>query len=175
MYQPKVTRLFAFALLVSLPLFLANCGGKGDGDATPNSIEGSWKITAMKLDPGIDAGPPVGKVTDLLAFFTLYTQSTCLSDITFTFKNDGTMVSDNPASCKASATAIEDQTGIDVSGVSKWSLTGDQLTVTNPDGTKQVTTAKISGNTMSWSYKDTVDDLNGKPTPQTITFEYKRV
>ncbi|TAE33953.1 MAG: hypothetical protein EAZ91_01170 [Cytophagales bacterium] len=174
MHQLRLSRLLTYALLFFLPLAMANCGGKNGDDAiSPASIEGNWKLTAMKVNPGLDAGP-FGKITDMLKFFTDLTGSTCLTDITFTFKKDGTSTADTPKSCQGNTEDIEDQSGIDITGTSKWALVGDQLTLTDSDGTKQVVTAKINGNTMSWTYKDKFEDSKGVASSHDISIEYKR-
>ncbi|MCY7360273.1 MAG: lipocalin family protein [Rudanella sp.] len=153
-----------------MSLLFANCGG---GTVAPETIEGIWKISAIKLNPGIDV-PPLGKVTDLLTAYGLLRTTTCLTDVTFTFKNDGTVTSSNPTSCKDNVAEIKQQTGIDLAGASKWSLTGDQLTVTAADNTKLMATSTIMNGVMTWTYKRTIL-FNAVSTTQDITFEYKRV
>ncbi len=174
MRQPRTARILTSTLLLSLSLLFANCGGDSGTTVAPPSIEGNWKIAAIKLSPGIDV-PPIGKVTDLLTAYGLLRTTTCLTDVSFTFKSDGTVTSSNPASCQPNVAEIKQQTGIDLTGTSKWSLTGDQLTVTAADNTKLTTTATITSGTMVWTYKRALVDLNGVSTNQDITFEYKRV
>ncbi len=173
MRQPRITRILTSTLLLSLSLLFANCGGDSGGTVAPETIEGTWKISAIKLNPGIDA-PPLGKVTDLLGAYGLARQTTCLTDVAFTFKSDGTVTSSNPASCKDNVAEIKQQTGIDLANASKWSLTGDQLTVTAADNTKLTATSTIMGGVMTWTYKRTIL-FNGVSSSQDITFDYKRV
>jgi hypothetical protein len=172
MRQPRITRLFTATLLLALPLLFANCGGGSGGTVAPETIAGTWKISTIKLNPGIDV-PPLGKVTDLLTAYGLLRTSTCLNDVTFTFKNDGTVTSSNPASCKDNVAEIKQQTGIDLVGTNKWSLTGDQLTVTAADNTKLTTTSTIANGVMTWTYKRAIL-FNGVTSNQDITFEFKR-
>lgn len=174
MRQPRITRLFTAAILLALPLLLANCGGDSGTTVAPNSIEGNWKIAAIKLNPGIDVSP-LGKVTDLLTAYGLLRTTTCLTDVTFMFKSDGTVTSTNPISCKDNIAEIKQQTGIDLAGANKWSLAGDQLTVTASDNTKLTATSTVTSGAMVWTYKRVIKDLNGKDSSQDITFEYKRI
>ena len=173
MRQPRIARIFTSTLLLSLSLLLANCGGDSGTTVAPPSIEGNWKIAAIKLSPGIDV-PPIGKVTDLLGAYGLLRTTTCLTDVSFTFKSDGTVTSSNPASCKDNIAEIKQQTGIDLTGTSKWSLTGDQLTVTAADNSKLNATSTITNGVMTWIYKRTIL-FNGVSTNQDLTFEYKRM
>lgn len=173
MRQSQLIRLFTATILLALPLLLANCGGDSAKTVAPETIAGTWKIQAIRLNPGLDV-PPLGKVTDLLAAYSLQRATTCLTDVSFTFKSDGTVTSSNPASCKDNVAEIKQQTGIDLAGNNKWSLTGDQLTVTAADNTKLVATSIITNGVMTWTYKRTIL-FNGVSSNQDITFEYKRV
>ncbi|TAE33952.1 MAG: hypothetical protein EAZ91_01165 [Cytophagales bacterium] len=172
--QPmRLNRLFTYALLFSLPLWLANCGGSGNGtDVTP-TVEGSWKLSALRLDPGITVAP-IGRVTDLFTAFTLATNSPCLTDLTFTFKNDGTMTTNNPQTCQDHTTTIKNQTGINITGTTKWSQTGDQLTLTAADGTKVTAKSTLTGTGMTWAYSGSFTDPTGVTSQQTVTFDFKR-
>jgi|GEM_PF-2764848 len=172
MHQPRIAQLVAYTLLLSLSLFLANCGGKDDTVA-PNSVEGNWKILSIKLNPGLDV-PPLGKVTDLLTAYGLLRNTTCLTDVLFTFKSDGTLVSSNPASCQTNVAEIKVQTGIDFAGTSKWSLTGDQLTITAADNTKLTVTSTVANGSMVWTYKRALVDLNGVSSNQDVRFELRK-
>ena len=173
MRQLHLSRLFTAVFLLSLPLLFANCGGDSDDPVATNSVEGNWKILSIKLSPGLDV-PPLGKVTDLLTAYGLLRNTTCLTDVTFTFKSDGTLTSSNPASCSANVAEIKVQTGIDLAGTNKWSLTGDQLTVTAADNSKITVTSTITSGSMVWAYKRALVDLNGVPSNQDVTFEFRR-
>lgn len=173
MRQLRISRLFIAVFLLSLPLLFANCGGDSNDTVAPNSIEGNWKILSIKLNPGLDV-PPIGKVTDLLTAYGLLRNTTCLTDVSFTFKSDGTLTSTNPASCKGNVAEIKVQTGIDLAGANKWSIMGDQLTITAADNTKLTVTSTVTNGSMVWTYKRTLVDLNGAPTNQDVTFEFRR-
>lgn len=161
-------------LVLSLSILFAGCGGDSNDTAAPETVVGNWKISAIRLNPGIDV-PPIGKVTDLLTAYGLLRATTCLTDVTFSFKSDGTVTSSNPASCKDNIAEIKQQTGIDLAGSNKWVLTGDQLTVTAADNTKFTATSTLTTGMMVWTYKRTILDLNGASSNQDITFEYKRI
>lgn len=173
MRQSRITRLFTATILLALSLLLANCGGDSGKTVAPETIAGTWKIQAIKLNPGLDV-PPIGKVTDLLSAYGLLRTTTCLTDVTFTFKSDGTVTSSNPASCKDNVAEIKQQTGIDLAGNNKWALTGDQLTVTAADNTKLSATSTIANGVMTWTYKRAIL-FNNVSSNQDITFEYKRM
>ena len=173
MRQYQITRLFTATILLALPLLFTNCGGDSGKTVAPESIVGNWKIAAIKLNPGLDV-PVLGKVTDLLTAYGLLWTTTCLTDVSFAFKGDGTVTSSNPISCKDNVAEIRQQTGIDLAGASKWSLTGDQLTVTAADNTKLMATSTITNGVMTWTYKRTIL-FNNVSSNQDITFEYKRM
>jgi len=57
-----------YALIITMPLWFGSCKKDGSEVVTPASVEGSWKLTSMKVNPAIDGGP-FGKIDDLFAFF----------------------------------------------------------------------------------------------------------
>lgn len=162
-------------ILTALVLSVFAVGCKHDSpEVTPNpgssAVEGNWRISAMKVNPAITLGAPYGTVSDLLPFLIDLTGSTCLSDVKLTFKGNGTIASDNPASCKA--LDPEDATGIDTSG--KWVLNGDKVTLTDSDGATTVYNASFNGNTMSWSYQEQMEDETGAKKTYTLTLVFKK-
>lgn len=161
--------LTAFVLTV----FASSCKKDSnivDPQPSQSAVEGTWRISNMNVNPSINIGGKYGTVNDLLPFLIDLTGSTCLTDVKITFKGNGNISSDNPASCQT--LDPEEATGIDTSG--KWVLNGDKVTLTDSEGGKTVYTASFNGNTMNWSYQDQMEDETGKLKTYTITLVFKK-
>ncbi|GAB4014672.1 hypothetical protein GCM10028773_02070 [Spirosoma koreense] len=159
-----------WALVVAMPLWFGSCkkenGGGGD-PVTPNSIVGSWKVSAMTLKDDKNS-------VDYLALLKTYIGEdgvACLTDTKGTFNSDGSITGTPSPSCKS--------TGSDeynpVQDKSTWKVADNKLTITDSDGAETYD-LKVSGNTMTWSTQEQEDtDGDGKPETYTTTIEFKRV
>lgn len=158
----RLSRLFAWTVLLALPLWFGSCK-KDDNPTVDNTttIEGSYKISALTISPAVLT------ITDLLAGSKLFfSNTTCLNDITITFKTGGDATTDNPGSCSSIPVPVSTFTGIDAS--SKWALSSNQLTVTKGDGTKTVYTVLGTGATLKLQWQG---GLN-YPTPNSNVYTY---
>ncbi|MBC8156327.1 MAG: lipocalin family protein [Bacteroidetes bacterium] len=172
----RLRALFAALLLLSIAI---GCSSKKDDDPTPggaattSAAVGNWKYAGFKVDPAVmvpTSGTMVVTTTDLFPFLTA--NSTCLTDLTITFKSDGTTSSTNPASCQT--TSVDDDSGL--TGTGKWALSNGKMTLTDTDGTITVFDATISGNTMSLAYKeDDTDPVTNRKTTYTFTIQLRKV
>lgn len=146
MKTSSVIRKFTVLLaLSSLALTVMNCS-KNDGDtATPVSqaqIVGSWKFTNVFIKEGNDA--------EVDQFVFLTTLLPCFKDIVIIFNADGTVAGTVPVACQS---GVEDFAG-DITK-SRYEVKGDQLILTESDGTKTTMNVSFSGKTMSWLESET--------------------
>ncbi|MGA0559847.1 lipocalin family protein [Larkinella sp. VNQ87] len=164
-------------MLLALPLWFASCSkdkdGNGEPDVKPSAVSGSWKISGMKVNPGIDFLGTGQPITDLLGFFQQYGGAdavACLTDTKITFNNNGTISGTPSPNCKSDD--LDDFNPAENN--SKWSVNGNKLTITDSDGA-QVYDLETSGNTMKWSTTEK-DDLDGDGTidTYTMTIEFKK-
>jgi hypothetical protein len=171
MIKFTTTRLTLWALLLAMPLLFSSCK-KDNDDVTPATVEGDWKITGIKANPAIEF-PFFGKVSDIYQLFAL-ADGDCLNNLVVTFSNGATSVNVPPA-CQDS----QDETGeialfLPLSNSSKWTLDGNKLTLTNTDGTVKTYDVTTSGNTMTWSSEEEVENLDGTKTNATLTVTWTR-
>ena len=164
----STTSLFAWALVVALPLWFSSCKKSDNNDTvTPTTIEGNYKISALKASPKI-----LGQFDDLLALAPQILGSTCLTDITLSFKSGGTVTTDTPATC--TSVDVSDVTGVD--GTSKWSQSGNKLTITQSDGSKTDYTVLSTGAVLQLQWQGSEDYAGtGTNTTYTYTMDLKRV
>ena len=168
---------WTLVMLLALPLWFASCSkdkdNNGEPDVKPAAVSGSWKISGMKINPGIDFMGNGQKITDLLAFFKEYGGEetvACLTDVKITFNSNGTITGTPSPNCKSDD--LDDFNPADNN--SKWSVNGNKLTITDSEGA-QVYDLETSGNTMKWSQTQQ-DDLDGDGTVDnyTMTIEFKK-
>ncbi|MFD1140493.1 lipocalin family protein [Larkinella insperata] len=167
---------WTLVMLLALPLFFASCSkdkdGNGEPDVKPSAVSGSWKISGMKVNPGMDMGN--GQVvTDLLDFLSEYGDAdaiACLTDTKITFNNNGTITGTPSPNCKS-----DDMDDLNpAENNAKWSVNGNKLTITDSDGA-QTYDLETSGNTMKWSVLQEDDmDGDGKADKYTMTIEFKK-
>ena len=164
----RLSRLFAWTLLLAIPLWFGSCS-KDDNPTivdTP-TVEGSYKISTLTISPALLT------ITDLLAGSKLFfSNTTCLNDLTITFKAGGDATTDNPSSCSLIPVPVSTFTGIDAT--SKWSLSGNQLTVTKSDGTKTAYTVLGTGATLKLQWQGTLNYPTPSSTIYTYTMELKK-
>ncbi|GAB3937181.1 lipocalin family protein [Larkinella terrae] len=167
---------WTLVMLLALPLWFASCSkdkdGNGEPDVKPSAVSGSWKISGMKINPGIDFGNGT-KVTDLLGFFAANGGAdavACLTDTKITFNSNGTITGTPSANCKSDD--LDDFNPAEDN--SKWSVNGNKLTIIDKEGS-QTYDLETSGNTMKWSTTEKDDlDGDGKDDTYTMTIEFKK-
>lgn len=150
-------RKFTVLLVLSvLSLTVMNCSKKDGDDATPSGqIVGSWKITGAFVKEG--NGAETDQYPILIAFFP------CFKDIVITFNANSTITGTIPTACQSTA---DDFVG-DITQ-SKYEIKGDQLILTENDGTQTSFKISFSGsNQMSLTDSETV---SGVTTTNRIVF-----
>ena len=166
-----LTRLLAWAMIVAMPLWFSSCK-KGSDDATVTpvaaaSVEGNYKLSALKADPKIQG------FEDLLPVYSLIIGTTCLSDITVSFKSGGVVTTDTPVSCKTNSDDITQATGIDSN--SKWALAGTKLTITDSDKVATTYDVTFTGGNMQLKWQVDDVDATGKSFKQGYTMDLRRL
>lgn len=170
-------RLTTWALIVAIPLWFGSCKKGSDDPVTPTtaSVQGSWKISGYKIDPGVDFLGTGQKNTDLLAYFKSLPNglgtdlADCLTGTTIIFNANGTVTGTPGAKCSASTNVnpVEDN--------STWKLDGTKLTLTSGSDVTVYDTV-ISGNTLKLSGPEQADfDGDGKDESYTVTLELTKV
>ena len=145
-----------------------SCKKSDDPTTTPTTVAGSYKINTLTVTPSVQ-----NAFSDLVAASKLlFNNTTCLTDLTITFKTDGTATTDSPASCKSVVDGSGNQipistfTGIDAS--SKWVQSGTTLTVTKGDGTKTDYTVVSTSPTLKLQWMG----LLNYPVPSTTVYTF---
>jgi len=171
----KSGRLLAYTLIVTIPLWFGSCKKGTDVTPTSASIEGTWRTTGYKADPGVDVGGGK-KETDLLVVYRTSLSAIfgakfgdlfvgCITNTKVTFLSGGKVSSQSDPACAQLDGAAP------VTNTSTWKLDGSKLTITDgPD----VTTydAAISGSTLKLSAQEMIDfDGDGKEEKYNTTLE----
>ena len=166
-----VSRLLIWAMLMPLSLWFDSCKKSDDPTTTTptTTVEGSYKISTLSVDPKV-----LGLYNDLIAASKLiFNNTTCLTDITITFKTGGDATTDNPSSCQTIGVPVSTFTGVDAA--SKWTLNGNQLTVTKSDGTKtNYTVVSNTGGILKLQWQGLLNYPTPSPTMYTYTMELKK-
>ncbi|AUD02580.1 lipocalin-like domain-containing protein [Spirosoma pollinicola] len=169
---------FAWVLVLAMPLWFGSCKKGSDDTVTPatsSSIQGGWKISGYKIDPGVDFLGTGQKNTDLLAYFKSLPNGLgtdlvdCLTGTTIIFNANGKVTGTPGAKCTTSTDVnpVEDN--------STWKLDGTKLTLTSGTDVTVYDTV-ISGNTLKLSGPDKEDfDGDGKEETYTVTLELTKV
>ncbi len=164
------SRLLSWALIVAIPLWFGSCKKTDDPTTTPTTtVEGSYKISTLKVNP-----PALGTFEDLIAASKLlFSNTTCLTDLTITFKTGGDATTDNPTACQSLPVPVSTFTGIDAT--SKWTLSGTKLTVTKSDGTKtEYTVVSNTGGVLKLQWQGSLNYPVPSTTVYTYTMELKK-
>lgn len=174
MKKSQLSRLFLCASVMALLVGFDSCKSDNPDTAAPATIAGSYNITALMVTPSVQ-----NTFSDLIAASKLlFNNTTCLTDLTITFKTDGTATTDSPASCKSVVDASGNQipistfTGIDAS--SKWVQSGSTLTVTKGDGTKTDYTVVNMGTTPKLQWQGLLNYPVPSTTIYTFTMDLKK-
>ncbi|MFD2932924.1 lipocalin-like domain-containing protein [Spirosoma flavum] len=177
MENRNISRLIAWVLVAAMPLWFGSCKKGSDDTVTPttSSVQGSWKISGYKIDPGVDFSGTGQKSNDLLAYFKSLPNgigndiADCLTSTTITFNANGKITGTPGAKCTASTdmNPVEDN--------STWKLDGNKLTITSGSDVSTYDTV-ISGNTLKMSENQLEDyDGDGKEETYTVTLELTKV
>lgn len=164
----KLGRLLIWAFVVAMPFWMSSCKKENGGDVpTPNGVEGSWKVSGIKLKSG-------NQTEDYLELIKQYVGAdvvTCLTDSKITFNSNSKVTGVASPKCQ-SADADDLNPAADNS---TWKVNGNKLTITDSDGA-QTYDLVVSGNTMTWSINEQ-DDLDGDGVIDNYTtiIEFKRV
>ena len=158
-----VSKLFALILLSVLSVWFTNCKKNDDPTTTTTpTVEGNYKVSSLKINP-----KALGQFDDLLAAAPLYLGTTCLTDLTVSFKTGGVATVDNPTTCQNIPIPVSAFTGIDAG--SKWTQSGNKLTVTKSDNTKtEYTIVSNTGSIMQLQWQG----LLNYPAPSTTMYTY---
>lgn len=149
---PIIALVFSFAFI--------SCGDDDDGDPAKSTTEyltsGTWNVTAMSINPGINFGS--GTITDFYAFM-----DACEKDDLITFNSNGTITDDEGATkCDPS----DPQTSND--GTWTFDAATSKLTISYPNEDPiTLTISSINDSNMNGSY--TVEEDFGAGM-QTYTF-----
>ncbi|GAA4449879.1 hypothetical protein GCM10023189_09660 [Nibrella saemangeumensis] len=164
-------------IMTMLVLSVAVVGCKKDNteiDPTPSksSVEGTWKMTGMKVNPAIDlgTGQTFTDIMDLLKLIPEGEQAVaCLKDTKITFQKSGKVTAAASPACQS-----DEDTGMGVEDNSSWKVQGDKIILTDSDGPSEYDLS-VSGSTMKWSQVADEDwDGDGKNTRYTYTLEFRR-
>jgi hypothetical protein len=166
----NLTRLFTWAFLITMPLWFASCKKDGTESVTPvgSGVEGSWKISAMKISDGKNS-------QDILQYIAQLNEEgaktvACLTDSRITFNSDGKVT--GAASSKCDSKDADDFNP--ARSGSTWKVSGNKLTITDADGSETFDYT-VSGNTMTWSAQEEEDlDGDGVKEKYTSSIEFKK-
>ena len=130
----------------------------------PGSVTGTWKRTGMST---VDV---TGTATDLQA--SMMKAMPCSKNITYTFKADGSILTNVPDECSALKKTLES-----MNGDGKCTLTGNKLIVTSskiPTATYEIS---FKGNTMTWffDYAANPKTLNPGGQSKSLTIVYTKI
>ena len=132
----------------------------------PSSMTGSWKRTAINL---VDVA---GKSSDLQA--SMLKSMPCTKNIVYTFKSDGSFITEVPDECGSLKKTIES-----MNGIGKCTMTGNKLTVSTSQKTMPPATyeVQIRGNTMTWFFDYTTNpkELNVGGHSKSMTITYTKI
>ncbi len=171
MIKQNSVRFLAWAMVVVMPLWFGNCSKKSDDAVTPStsSIEGSWQISGMKIDPAFDLTGTGKKTNDLLGAYGQLLGAdivTCLTTTKINFLAGGKLTETPGSKCTSSSTSTDP---ISTGSSSTWKLNGSKLTITDGSGSSEVFDTALSGNTLKMSQTDSSTDYDGDGKKDTVT------
>lgn len=163
MNMMNIGRLLAWALVLAMPLWFGSCKhGDGGGPVTPNSIEGSWKISGLKINNGKET-------EDILEFLKNQGQEgadivACLTDTKLVFASGGKITGTPSPYCKSDDADAYNP----VANSATWSVSGNKVTLTDSDGSTDVYDLTITNSTMTWVIQK-LEDLDGDGVKENVT------
>lgn len=177
-YYPS---LLSWALLVAMPLWFSRCTKESHRPAVvPGSIEGSWKIASMTVNPAVETNY-FGKIDDFYQLLVNLGAESCLQELTFTFDSNGTASALNPISCQEGDDSIDGKERIDeineitpIADEAQWSMKGNKLTIIESDGSVETYDTVVHGNTVTLSSQKDIEDVNGDMVQTTMTMVLTR-
>ena len=172
MKKSMLTRPLVYALVMALPFWLSSCKKDGTEAVTPtnSAIQGTWKVSGYKIEPGVDLLQTGQKNNDLLAILRALPNNlgadliACLTETKVTFNANGQVTSVPGAKCTASTDDFNP-----VSDKSTWKLDGNKLTITSSTGS-EVFDIVVSSSTLKMSQTGLDDYGEGNKT-YTTTIE----
>jgi hypothetical protein len=167
MHKQNAFRSGAWFLVLVLPLWLGSCSKSGSDVVTPAGVEGSWKISAYTINPGVDLFGTGQKSTNLFDVISIFLGADCLRDTRTTFNSNGKVTSTPGAKCTATASDTSP-----IENNSTWKLDGTKLTI-NDGKESTVYDLALSGNTMKLSSTSQQNLGDGLKT-YTIVLEFTR-
>ncbi|CAG4994001.1 hypothetical protein DYBT9275_01285 [Dyadobacter sp. CECT 9275] len=132
--------------------------------AHAQNITGTWKMSSAVLEESN------GKKSD--THQDQLKNMPCASTITYTFKPDGTLVTNAP-DCKNLKAIIESQ-----NGKTTWKQNGNKVTITTTDTRfpAQVYSVSVTGNTMTWYFGYADNPKTANPTKaKSLVTVYKKI
>ncbi len=144
-------RFFSLGLIAIVLAAFAFTSCSKDDDDDSNGIVGKWELVSMKMEAGGMSLTFEGEDLD--------------TDI-MEFKSDGT------------CTSTSEEDGKTVVDKGKYSISGDVLTVTDEEGTKESIKFSISGNTLvlyQEGYYDTLNDKIYEKQPEGQDYPYAKM
>ncbi|WP_019988303.1 hypothetical protein [Rudanella lutea] len=150
--------LWVFLLSMGI-ISLDSCQkAKTEPEPTTATIQGNWKIAGLGVSPAFQG------VTDLAAALK-FLGETCLSDVVVSFKTDGTIAYDRPASCQ-SAPNSQQVLQLLFAGA-KYTETGTTVTLIDATNTQTVATKIAQGNSIQLKAQR---DINPGGAPEKTTY-----
>lgn len=145
----------------SIVLFLFMAAGivscnKDSNDPVPdpvkeNSVEGSWKIAAMNINPAQNG------VTDILEYIESMTGNHCISESVFKFQGNGKISGTVPAGC-----TDDDDTEV-IEDNATWKVTENKIQII--EGTEiSEYDLEVSKTEMKWTTQEVEDGVTYKLT-----------
>lgn len=130
----------------------------------PSRAVGTWKRTAMT---SVNAD---GTTSD--DFISMTEVMPCSKNITYSFKADGSIMTNVPDECGAMKKTIES-----MNGDGKCTMTGNKLTVTSSKLPPAVYDVQFKGNTMIWFFDYTANPktLNPGGKTKSLTLIYTKM
>jgi Lipocalin-like domain len=128
-------RILAIVLMATVVI---SCSKKSD-PSPADAVVGNWKLSGLLYKEDNDPEE------DIFPLFTLFF-GTCFNDLVFSFNANGTLTTNNPASCRAASDDLNDL-GAVTNG--KWELNGTKMSLIGADGTKDDYDYTLSGDVMS--------------------------
>lgn len=170
MNQLISVRLLTYTLIMIMPLWFGSCKKDGTEAVTPtnSAIQGTWKVTAYNIEPGVDLLQTGQKSNDLLVALRALPNNlgvdlvSCLTETKVTFNANGQVTSVPGAKCTASTDEFNP-----VDDKSTWKLDGNKLTITDSTGS-EVYDVVIGSSTLKMSQTG-LDDYGEGSKTYTVT------
>lgn len=160
-----------FLILATIPLLASMCSKKNNDpvpkNAHPATVTSVWAWQHLYIDP------PADNIDDILKFYVDLSILTnkCVPIFLYEFKADGTVVPYEQKYCATtgiSALTLGPQTG------DKWSVSGNKITMTHADGSKDVADLELTDGTSTTGTKIKVMIWKRQVGAQKYTWRFER-